>query len=207
VSAGRFDVLAHEVRSPVAALVAIAEAFAAADELRRARLLELVGAAVGSIERLLVDVDPASLRRELVDAGAVARDAAEAAALSGRRVEVRVEAGAGLEVDGDPARIRQALDNLIANALAHSPEGLPVCVTARRAGTSVLVEVQDRGEGIAAGELERVFEPGVRLTEARPGQGLGLAVVRAIAQAHGGEVELESAPGEGATFRLVLAAA
>jgi signal transduction histidine kinase len=67
-----------------------------------------------------------------------------------------------------------------------------------------VIAVADEGEGIAAEDLARVFEPGVRLSAARPGSGIGLTVVRVIARAHGGEVEVESTPGQGATFRLVL---
>jgi two-component system sensor histidine kinase BaeS len=195
-------VLAHEVRSPVAALGAIAEAYPAADDARRRRLLELAGAAVASLERLLADAAPASLRLERLDAGRLAVDAAEIAALGGALVVA--EAEEGLKVDGDPDRLRQALDNLIANAIGHSPAGGTVTVTARRGGGSVVIAVADEGDGIASDDLARVFEPGVRLTATRPGSGLGLAVVRTIAQAHGGEVEVESTPGQGATFRLVL---
>jgi two-component system OmpR family sensor kinase len=205
VTALPLDVLAHELRSPVAALVAIAEAFPAADDPRRRRLLELAGAAVGAIERLLVDAAPASLRRERLDASTLIHDAVEAAALAGGLVVV--DAPKGLLVHGDAARLRQALDNLIGNAVGHSPVGEAVTVTGRVDGEGVVVEVSDAGEGIAPDQLERVFEPGVRLTAARPGQGIGLAVARTIARAHGGEVELESSPGRGATFRLVLPAA
>jgi two-component system sensor histidine kinase BaeS len=195
-------VLAHEVRSPVAALGAIAEAYPAADDARRRRLLELAGAAVASLERLLADAAPASLRLERLDAGRLAVDAAEIATLGGALVVA--EAEVGLEVDGDPDRLRQALDNLIANAIGHSPAGGTVTVTARRGGGSVEIAVADEGDGIGSDDLARIFEPGVRLTAARPGSGLGLAVVRTIVQAHGGEVVVESSPGLGATFRLVL---
>jgi two-component system sensor histidine kinase BaeS len=111
---------------------------------------------------------------------------------------------AGLELNGDPDRLRQALGNLIRNAIGHSPPGGTVTVTVRREAEHVVIAVSDDGEGIASGDLARVFEPGVRLTAARPGSGLGLAVVRTIAQAHGGDVEVVSSPGQGATFRLVL---
>ena len=199
---GRLAVLAHEMRSPVAALVAIAEAYATADDERRRRLLELAAAALEGIERLLADAGTASLRVERVDAGQLARDAAETAALAGQAVVAETEGG--LAVDGDPERLRQALDNLIGNALGHSPAAGVVTVTASRMGESVAISVSDEGEGIAAVDLERVFEPGVRLTSDRPGSGLGLAVVRAIARAHGGEVDVTSTPGRGTTFRLVL---
>ena len=200
--ADRFAVLAHEIRSPVAALLAIVEEYSAADDATRRRLLELAAAAVAGLERLLADAAPASLRLRRLDAGRLAVDAAETAALGGALVVAETEEG--LEVDGDPDRLRQALDNLIANAVGHSRAGGTVTVTARREGGSVVIAVADKGEGIGPDDLERVFAAGVRLTDARPGSGLGLAVVRAMALAHGGEVEVESSPGQGATFRLVL---
>ena len=195
-------VLAHELRSPLAALAAIAEAYPAADAATRRRLLELAVAAVAGLERLLADAAPASLLLERLDAGRLAVDAAETAALGGALVVAETEAG--LEVGGDPERLRQALDNLIANAVGHSPAGGTVTVTARCESGSVVIAVADEGDGIASADLAHVFEPGVRLTIDRPGSGLGLAVVRTIARAHGGEVEVVSSPGQGATFRLVL---
>ena len=202
MSADRFAVLAHEVRSPVAALTAIADAYPAADEARRQRLLELARAAVAGLERLLADAVAGPLRLERLDAGSLARDAAETAALGGALVVA--ETADGLAVDADRDRLRQALDNLIGNAIGHSPAGGTVTVTARREGDSIVIAVADEGDGIPAADLERVFEPGVRLTDARPGSGLGLAVVRAVAREHGGEVEVESSRGQGSTFRLVL---
>jgi signal transduction histidine kinase len=196
-------VVVHELRSPVAALVAIAAAYPDADEPRQKRLLELADAALVSIERLLVEAPTVSLRVERLDAGRLALDAAETAALTnGFSVVARAEEG--LVVVGDPERLRQALDNLIGNAIGHSADGGEVAVTAARHGGVITIEVTDEGDGIPAADLERMFEPGVRLTSDRPGSGLGLAVVRAIAQAHGGEVEVESTPGQGSTFRLVL---
>ena len=194
--------LAHEVRSPVAALAAIAEAYPTADAATKQRLLDLATAAVENLERLFADIAPASLRLERLDAGLLVIEAVETAALSVPHPVVAVEEG--LVVDGDPVRLRQALDNLIANAVGHSPPGGTVTVTAGREGGSVVIAVADTGDGIASDDLARVFEPGVRLTAARPGSGIGLTIVRAIAQAHGGEVEVDSSPGQGTTFRLVL---
>ncbi len=132
MSTSQLAVLAHELRSPVAALGAIAEAYPAADNARRRRLLELAGAAVASLERLLADAATASFRFERVDAGRLAAEVAETAALGGAAIASVTEAG--LVVAGDPDRLRQALDNLIANAIGHSPPGGTVTVTARRAG-------------------------------------------------------------------------
>ena len=207
---GDLAVLAHELRSPVAALVAIAAAYPVADEARRARLVELARSAVTSIERLLTEPE-LELRLERVDVGRIALDAGQAAAMlpiGGSPVGAGFSLGTMIEddlfVDGDPVRLRQALDNLIGNAIGHSRSGGTVEIVGRRDGTSIVVEIADEGDGIPTADLERMFEPGVRLTSERPGSGLGLAVVRTIARAHGGEVEVESTPGEGATFRLVL---
>jgi signal transduction histidine kinase len=198
----RLTVLAHELRSPVAALAAIAAAFRDADEAGRRRLLELTWAACGNIERLLGDVSPVSLRVERLDASTLVRDAVDSAVLSGAHVHAEVEPG--LLVDADPQRLRQALDNLIGNARGHSPAGVDIVVSARAADGRILLTVSDGGEGLHPTDQARIFEAGVRLTDARPGSGLGLAIVRAVAEAHGGTIEVESAPGQGAAFTLAL---
>jgi signal transduction histidine kinase len=198
----RLSMLAHELRSPVAALAAIAAAYDGADEAGRRRLLELASAASGNIERLLGDASPVSLRIERVDVAALVRDAVDSAVLSGARVHLTAEPR--LFVDADPQRLRQALDNLIGNARGHSPAGAPVVVSARAGAGGILVTVSDSGEGIDPADQARIFVAGVRLTDARPGSGLGLAIVQAVAEAHGGTVEVDSAPGQGAAFTLAL---
>lgn len=202
MSADRLGTLAHELRSPVAALAAIARAFPEAPAVQRARLLELAGAAGRGIARLLDDAAIASLSVTRLDAGDVAAAAVETAALAG--VHVRLERRPDLFVLGDPERLRQALDNLIGNAAGHSPPGAGVDVSAYATDGAVVIAVADRGDGIDAVDIARIFEQGTRATEARPGSGLGLWIVRAIAEAHGGSVEVDSNPGAGATFRLVL---
>ena len=204
VRATRLDVLVHELRSPVAALVAIAGAYAEADNVTRRRLVELAQTAGASLDRLLADVSATTLRLSRVDLDSIARDATEAAALEGHAVVTLSQGAGGAVIVGDAERLRQAFDNLIGNAVGHSPAGATVTVTTRSSGGCVVVEVADVGEGIASADLERIFEPGVRATSGRPGSGLGLGVVREIAREHGGEVEVESSPGQGATFRLVL---
>ncbi len=198
------DVLVHEIRSPVAALVAITEAYPDADAETRRRLVELAHAAAVSLERLLGGRSDAA-RPALVDVGVLVRDVAETASVMGRPVVADVDAG--LIVLGSVGRLRQALDNLVANAVGHAPAGSSVTLVARGVGHSVVVTVHDEGEGIGPEDVDRIFEPGVRLTSARPGSGLGLAVVREVVLEHGGEVGVESCPGRGSTFRLVLPAA
>jgi signal transduction histidine kinase len=199
----RLAVLVHEVRSPVAALDAIAQAFPAESGDDARRLVELALAACRAIARVVTDAALASVRLERVDVGDVVREAVHTAALGGALVSADVEPGLPA-VEADRQRLRQALDNLIANAATHA--GGEIVVRATRGDGNVVVAVSDRGAGIPPEEHERVLEPGVRLDSTRPGSGLGLAVVRAIAEAHGAALRLESAPGRGSTFSLVLPA-
>ena len=90
---------------------------------------------------------------------------------------------------------------------AHSPTGAAVTVTAWQEDDAIAIAIANEGEGIASDDQLRILEPGVRATTARAGSGLGLSVVRTVALAHGGRVEVRSSPGQGATFTLVLPAA
>jgi two-component system OmpR family sensor kinase len=197
--------LVHEIRSPVAALAAVGEALTdVADPESRRRLLELAVAACQGIERLVRDVAMASLRLEEVDVARLVEHVAMSASMtSSRSVVVRPEV-APLEIRADPLRIRQALDNLVRNAVAVSPPEEEVRIGVVVTAASVLLTVADAGPGIAEADRDRIFEPGVRLDEEHPGSGLGLAVSRAIAEAHGGSLTVESALGAGTTFTLVL---
>lgn len=201
---GRLDVLAHELRSPVAALGAIADAVGACadDPVRRSRLVELAVAAGRNIERLIVDAAFMSVDAHPVDLATVAAEAVDAWRLAGSAVVL--SSRGETVVPADRHRVRQAVDNLVGNAIAHSPAGAEVQVLVEQEGGEVVVAVVDRGDGIAPEDQVRVFDAGVRLTDARPGSGIGLAVVRAVAEAHGGRVEIRSDVGAGATFRLVL---
>jgi signal transduction histidine kinase len=203
----RLAVLVHEVRSPVAALSAVAETVAdqPPDHSMRRDLVRLALAASRSIERIVVDLAIASVRTEPLDVGALARDAVASFALRGESITVDSD-DTSLFVDGDPVRLRQALDNLIANALAHGSSRSSVAVRAVASKDAVSISVSDSGPGIAPDELERIFELGVRLDAGTTGWGLGLALSREIVSAHGGALEVESAPGVGSTFTIVLPA-
>lgn len=111
-------------------------------------------------------------------------------------------------VRGDDVRLRQVVGNLLSNARAHTPPGAPVVVRTLIRGGEAVVEVSDRGPGLASEHAERVFERFFRADPSRArasgGSGLGLSIVSSIAEAHGGRAEVESVPGEGATFRVVL---
>ena len=121
--------------------------------------------------------------------------------------DVAVRAPEELCVAGDPARLRQALENLLSNARQHSPDGVPVSVevkTETRAdGRWAVLTVQDAGPGIAPALLPNLFTrfgggPGSK------GLGLGLYLARGIAEAHGGTLTVDATPGTGACFRLAL---
>ena len=200
--ADRLAVLVHEVRSPVAALSTIAEV-ARPDDAGLPTLVELATAACRTIERLVRDVAAASVELEDVDPGALVREVAATARLRGARVRASVQDRLP-RLRADPLRLRQALDNLVANALVHAPRGDEVLVAAALDDGRVLLSVSDHGDGIPPRDQPRIFEPGVRLDDTRPGAGLGLAIAKAIAEAHGGTLSVESEPGRGSTFTIVL---
>jgi signal transduction histidine kinase len=208
LDADRIAVLVHEVRSPVAALSAIAETLAEGDVEHDGRetLIRLVVTACSGIERIVTDVAVASIRFEPVDPLALVEDVVAAARVRGAVVDLAVPTDVPA-VSGDPSRLRQALDNLIANALVHGTSDKPVSVSVT-ADTGVRIAVSDTGAGIDPTNLERIFQPRVRLApEASSGTGLGLALARAIAEGHGGSLTVASSVGAGATFTLSLPAA
>jgi len=201
----RLAILVHEVRSSVAALAAIAETYPQVrDDVAASRpLVELALAASRGIERVVTDAAVTSVRPEQVDTGRLVQETVAAAVLGGGNVRAEIATGLPL-LEADPLRLRQALDNLVSNAVVHSGSTDEVVVRARRADRSILLSVVDTGAGVSLVEQERIFETGVRLDRGRPGWGIGLAVARAIAEAHGGTLTVESAPGEGATFTIAL---
>jgi signal transduction histidine kinase len=106
----------------------------------------------------------------------------------------------------DIGRIRQAIEQIISNAIIYSPEGSPIVVRLARAPEEVIISIADRGIGIPAAEHERIFEPFFRASNAanRSGMGMGLFVARQILTRHGGRIWFESAEGQGSTFSIAL---
>jgi len=190
--AERLAVLAHEVRSPVAARQAIEQTMRAAgsalDGDERERMLLVAVAACRDLERLLGDPDLLSISGETVDLAALLHG------FGAERVTVATEPD--LFVAGDPVRLRQVVANLVANGLRH---GTLVSVAAAVEGAEVHVTVSDEGPGVDP-SLD-LFARGV---SGAGSTGLGLHVAREIAGAHGGTLELVPSPGAGATFRLAL---
>jgi signal transduction histidine kinase len=108
----------------------------------------------------------------------------------------------------DPHRIGEVLRNLIENAVAHTPHGGTIKVTARQMDTWVEVSVTDTGEGIAEEDLDSIFERFYRVDKSRAratgGSGLGLTIARRLVEAHGGSIRVESQPGEGSSFSFTV---
>lgn len=111
----------------------------------------------------------------------------------------------------DEARLRQVVTNLVGNAVTHTPRGTPVRIGVGTQDGMAVLEVADKGPGLTAEQAQRIFDrfyraDGSRSRNAGGGAGLGLAIVHSLVTAHGGRVELKTAPGEGAVFRVLLPA-
>jgi len=212
--------VAHELRTPAAAVAAAAaalrEGWRDLDDERRDSLLTLLSheaARLAALVRELVEASPGgnafACRFAEVDVAELAREAAAAVELGLGRECVRVAVeGKPAQARGDRQRLVQVLENLIENSVRYAPRLSAVEVAVYGEAGRVCVDVRDDGRGVALEEQEAIFRPFVRGSAERrqAGQGLGLFVARSIAEAHGGELRLRSAPGEGATFTLVLPA-
>lgn len=113
---------------------------------------------------------------------------------------------------GDEARLRQVVTNLVGNAVAHTPPGTPVRIGVGTVAGEAVLELADQGPGMTPDQADRVFDRFYRADDSRTrtggaGAGLGLAIARSLVEAHGGRIELTTAPGLGTTFRVVLPAA
>ena len=211
----------HELRTPLASIRGYAELFRMgaarrpADVEKAMRRIEDEAARMGVlVDDLLtlasLDEVPDTPHAEL-DLAALVRDAVDdgRAAAPGREIHLQTEGGA--EVVGDRDQLCQVLGNLLRNAFVHTPEGTPIEVTLERAGADVRLEVRDHGPGLPTSDAEALFERFWRSEAGRErgrgGAGLGLAIVAAIVDAHGGEVRAGNAPGGGASFVVTLPAA
>lgn len=207
----------HELRSPLSNLRGTIEV-----ALRHPRSAtdyrEVLGVALAEIQRLArlvqgllalsrANAGHLALERRSTDLAGVAARAIgmHAARAAARDVRVQLDAPAPVPVEGDADRLREVVDNLLDNALRVAPKGSMVRVGVRREHGHGVLEVEDAGPGLTEEEVTHVFEPFARGTTAGgDGAGLGLAIARAVAEAHGGRLGVRSTPGAGATFRLEL---
>ncbi|HET9398025.1 MAG TPA: HAMP domain-containing sensor histidine kinase [Sphingomicrobium sp.] len=145
-----------------------------------------------------------------VDLAEAAREAIQLVETRAEERSIRFEQvgiGDALPANGEFRGVVQILVNLLGNAVRHSPERGTIAVIGERTGAMVSVSVADEGPGIAEADHERIFERYERVGDTPGGIGLGLAISRRLARSMGGDIELQSAPGEGARFTLVLPAA
>jgi len=207
----------HELRTPLAAVRAYAELFDRGAGRRPqdlARAMAGIGRESERMSALVEDLlllarldEGRPLERAPVRIDEVVADAVEAARAMepGREIASHVQPSVVL---GDRDRLRQVVDNLLANVRAHTPPTAAVDVAVELEDGAAVVAVRDTGPGLAADDAERVFERFYRADPSRSrssgGVGLGLAIVQAVAEAHGGAVSVSSAPGEGAAFRVRL---
>jgi two-component system, OmpR family, sensor kinase len=210
----------HELRTPFAVLhgelelagrpgrskeelsAAVASAAEEADRLTRITD-DLLLLARGDEDKLSLQVERTDIAALLAASAERARSRAAAAG-----VTCQVSTMAGLTAVVDPGRIRQAVDNLVDNALRFAPRGTPVVISAEIAGTALVIEVRDRGPGFGSDFLPHAFErfrrPGQDRARSAGGAGLGLAIVQAIALAHGGRAVASNDPQGGAVVRLEM---
>jgi heavy metal sensor kinase len=208
----------HELRTPLTVMRGELESLAQDRQLGR-ETRETLGSVLEEVERLAEIVDSlfALSRLDAGEAGAEWRrfDLAELAATTAeqmsllatdKNVSVACDSAAGVMVEGDPARLKQVIVNLLDNAIKYTAAGGRVRLTVRREQDSAVLEVDDDGIGIPAEALPHVFNRFFRVDSSRSreqgGAGLGLAIVKSICSAHGAEIEVVSAPGKGSTFRL-----
>lgn len=216
--------VSHELRTPLARLRVAVDLAAEGDLDRARRYLGEMTADLTELTRLVEDILTAArldlaagrsasaelpLRREPVDSADLLGRAADRfrAAHADRPLDLAIEEPLPA-LDGDPALLRRVLENLLDNAHKYSEPGAPVALSARADGGAILVEVRDRGIGIDAADLPRLFTPFFRTDRSRArgtgGVGLGLALARRIVEAHGGRIGAESVPGKGTLVRFTV---
>jgi two-component system OmpR family sensor kinase len=206
----------HELRTPLTSIQGFAELFRLEDrdaELDLPVILRRIEEESARMKTLVEDLlllarldETRPVRREPVDLTVLAADACTDAAATAPDRRFTLDGPEPVVVLGDPDHLRQAIGNLVSNALRHTPAGSPVEVhTALEDGRAV-VAVRDHGPGIDAATVAHAFDRFWQADDARvgPGAGLGLSIVEGIAHEHGGIAEAANADGGGAVFRLRL---
>ena len=212
--------VSHELKTPVGAIKLLSDAvieaaddpeavqrFAGRMHTESERLARLVQQII-ELSRLQGDDpldEPVAVEADKIIARSIDESATDAAA---RSIELVQNGTHGLVLLGNREQVAVAVSNLVANAVAYSPEGSSVVVSASAREQAVDISITDRGIGIPAKELDRIFERFYRVDPARHrstgGTGLGLSVVKHVAASHGGEVKVWSVEGQGSTFTLTL---
>jgi heavy metal sensor kinase len=208
----------HELRTPLTVMRGELESLAQDRSLGR-ETRETLGSVLEEVERLAeiveslfalsrLDAGEVNAQWRRFDLAELASTTAEQMSLlaTDKNVSIACESTAGVMVQGDPARLKQVVVNLLDNAIKYTPGGGRVRLTVRREQGYALLEVADNGVGIPAEALPHVFKRFFRVDSSRSrgqgGAGLGLAIVKSICSAHGADIEVISTVGAGSTFRL-----
>jgi two-component system OmpR family sensor kinase len=207
----------HELRTPLAAVRAYSELFSRGADRRPEDLARSMAGIKREAERMSVLVDDLLLLARLDEGRPLEREPVALDELVGEAVETAMTVdperdivfeAVPARICGDRVRLRQIVDNLLANVRAHTPAGASAQVRVRRENGSAVVEVADTGPGMtpeqAAHAFERFYRADASRSRARGGVGLGLSIVAAVAEAHGGSALAESELGSGTTFRIAL---
>lgn len=210
----------HELRTPLAAVRAYAELFTRGAESRPEDLARSMSGITREAERMSVLVEDLLLLARLDEGRPLARERVRLDELVGEAVETArtVDPERSIELEtqpltviGDRDRLRQTVDNLLANVRAHTPPGAPVRVVVAREDARAVVEVEDSGPGLSGEAFARVFERFYRgdgsRSRASGGVGLGLSIAAAVVRAHGGTVVARPGVDRGTVFRIELPAA
>ncbi|MBW7865548.1 MAG: HAMP domain-containing protein [Candidatus Hydrogenedens sp.] len=215
--------VSHELRTPITSIKGFVETLldGALDDPADARhFLEIVAKQSDRLNAILGDLltlsrieegeEKASIELEVAPVRDTLENAVQLCAkkAAAKEIELVLDCGAETRARINPSLLEQAVSNLIDNAVKYSPSGSRVLVAAAAGRDGVAVRVEDRGCGIAAEHVPRLFERFYRVDKARSrslgGTGLGLAIVKHVVTAHGGRVSVESVPGAGSTFSIHL---
>jgi heavy metal sensor kinase len=208
----------HELRTPLTVMRGELESLAQ-DAGLGGETRETLGSVLEEVDRLgeivdglfalsRLDAGEAPTERVQFDLGELAATTAGQMSLlaEDKQVSVSCESAGGVTVEGDRARLKQVVVNLLDNAIKYTPSGGRVRLAVRREAGYAVLEVSDNGIGIPAEALPHVFQRFFRVDSSRSrdqgGAGLGLSIVKSICSAHGAEVEVSSRPGQGSTFRV-----
>jgi signal transduction histidine kinase len=211
--------VSHELRTPLTSIVGYLELLNAPEaglSEESARYIEVVRRNAGRLQRMVeellflarVDAGGLSLEREDVDVVDLARSALGSAtpAAEARDITLKFDGPDSASTNADANRLGQVFDNLISNAIKFTPAGGRVTISVNGDDDSIVASVSDTGCGIPEWEQPRLFERFFRssATQEVPGTGLGLTIVRAIVESHGGSISCDSVEGKGTTFTFAL---